>query len=81
MKIQGTVQESWGFQGSSVIKNLPGNAGVSEDVGLIPGSGRSPGEGKSNPLQFHFQFHHIMVWEEPGRLQSMESQSQTRLSD
>ena len=31
-----------------VIKNLPANAG---DVGLIPGSGRSLGEGNSNPLQ------------------------------
>ena len=31
-----------------VVKNLAVNAG---DVGLIPGSGRSPGEGHSNPLQ------------------------------
>ena len=32
----------------SVIKNLTANAG---DVGSIPGSGRSPGEGNGNPLQ------------------------------
>ena len=38
-----------GFPESSVVKNLPGNAG---DVGLIHGSGRSPGEGNENPLQY-----------------------------
>ena len=31
-----------GFPGSSVIKNLPANAGALGDVGLIPGSGRYP---------------------------------------
>ena len=30
-----------------MVKNLPANAG---DVGPIPGSGRSPGEGNGNPL-------------------------------
>ena len=38
-----------GFPGSSVVKNLPANAG---DAGLIPGSGRSPGGGNGNPLQY-----------------------------
>jgi len=33
-------------------KNLPANAGDSRDVGLIPGSGRAPGEGNGNPLQY-----------------------------
>ena len=28
------------------------NAGDTGDVGLIPGSGRSPGEGNGNPLQY-----------------------------
>ena len=32
-----------------MIKNLPANAG---DEGSIPGSGRSPGEGNGNPLQY-----------------------------
>ena len=32
-----------------VIKNLPSNTG---DAGLIPGSGRSPGVGNANPLQY-----------------------------
>ena len=31
------------------VKNPPANIG---DVGLIPGSGRSPGEGDGNPLQY-----------------------------
>ena len=35
-----------------VIKNLPANAGDRRDVGLIPGSGRSPGRGHGNPLQY-----------------------------
>ena len=34
-----------------VVKNLPINAGDTRDSGLIPGSGRSPGEGHDNPLQ------------------------------
>ena len=38
-----------GFPDGSVIKSLPANAG---DTGLIPGSGRSPGEGNGNPLQY-----------------------------
>ena len=33
-------------------KNPPANAGDVRDVGLIPGSGRSPGEGNGNPLQY-----------------------------
>ena len=37
-----------GFPGSSVVKNLPANAG---DTGLIPGPGRSTGGGNSDPLQ------------------------------
>ena len=36
-----------GFPGSSVVKNRPANA---RDVALIPGLGRSPGEGNGNPL-------------------------------
>ena len=33
------------------MKNTPANAGDSRDVGLIPGSGSSLGEGNGNPLQ------------------------------
>ena len=35
-----------------MVKNLPANAGDIRDVGLIPGSGRSPGGGHDNPLQY-----------------------------
>ena len=38
------------FTGGAVIKNLPANAGGTEDVISIPGSGRSPGGGRGNPL-------------------------------
>ena len=38
-----------GFPGDSVVKNLPANVG---DVGLIPGSERSSGEGSGNLLQY-----------------------------
>ena len=37
------------FPGGSVVKNLPKNAG---DVGLAPGSGRSPEGGNGNLLQY-----------------------------
>ena len=35
-----------------VVKNPPANAGDIRDMDLIPGSGRSPGEGNGNPLQY-----------------------------
>ena len=35
-----------------VIKNPPANAGGTRDTGSIPGSGRSPGGGLGNPLQY-----------------------------
>ena len=35
-----------------MVKNLPANAGDAGDPGLIPGSGRSPGGGHDNPLQY-----------------------------
>ena len=35
-----------------MVKNLPANAGDIKDVGSIPGSGRSPGGGHGNPLQY-----------------------------
>ena len=41
-----------GFPNSSVVKNLPAKAEDTGDVGSIPGSGRSPGEGNGNPLQY-----------------------------
>ena len=34
------------------VKNPPANAGDARDVGSIPGSERSPGEGNGNPLWY-----------------------------
>ena len=43
----------WGFPGGSIVKTLPpANAGYIGDACLIPGSGRSPGRGNDNPLQY-----------------------------
>ena len=41
-----------GFPGGTVVKNLPANAGDARDMGSIPGSGRSPGGGHDNLLQY-----------------------------
>ena len=37
-----------------VVKNSPENAGDIKDWGSIPGSGRSPGGGHDNPLQYSY---------------------------
>ena len=39
----------WGFSGGSEVKVSASNVG---DLGLIPGLGRSPGEGNGNPAQY-----------------------------
>ena len=41
-----------GLPCGSVVKNPPEDAGDAEDVGSIPGSGKSPREGNSNSLQY-----------------------------
>ena len=41
-----------GFPGGLVVKNLPANGGDTGGGGSIPGLGRSPGEGKGNPLPY-----------------------------
>ena len=46
------INSSKGFLGGTVVKNPPANAGDIRDVGLIPGSGRSPGVGNGNPFQY-----------------------------
>ena len=43
------------FPRGSVVKNLPANAGATRDAGVIPGSGRYPGEGNGNLLQYSCQ--------------------------
>ena len=42
----------WASQVVLAVKNPPVNAGDVKDVSSIPGSGRSPGEGHGNPLQY-----------------------------
>ena len=65
-----------GFPGVSVSKESACSTG---DLGLIPESGRSSGEGNDNPLQY---FCLEIPWtEESGGLQSMRLQSQTRFSN
>ena len=58
-----------GFPGGSDGKESTCNAG---DPGSIPGSGRSPEEGKGNPLQYSCL--EIPWTEERGGLQSLGSQ-------
>ena len=41
-----------GFPDDSAVKNLPANVGDIGNVGLLPRSGRSPGGGNCNPLQY-----------------------------
>ena len=48
-RVLGTSQA---FQVALVVKNLAVNAGGIRETGLIPGSGRSPGGGHGNPLQY-----------------------------
>ena len=68
------------WRGGLVVKNLLFNIG---NVGWIPGSGGSLGEGNGNPLQYSFFFMFTPVFlpgeshgqrEEPGGLPSMGSQ-------
>ena len=42
------LMKEWGFSGGSAAKNPPAIAGV---ACLIPGLGRSPGEGNGSPFQ------------------------------
>ena len=49
LKIVENPEELLIFPGGSVVNKMLANA---VDTGLIPGPGRSPGEGTSNPLQY-----------------------------
>ena len=66
-----------GFPGDSVVKNPPANA---RDMGLIPGPGRSPGEGNGNSLQYSClgNFMHRGAWQATAHV---VTKSQTRLRD
>ena len=50
--ISSVIHLSTSMPGGSVVKRMPANARDTGDMGLIPGSGRSTGEGNGNPLQY-----------------------------
>ena len=49
----------WASQVATVVKNPPAKAGDKKEVGLIPGSGRLPGGGHGNPLQYSCLKNHM----------------------
>ena len=51
LHIQGWESEVWASQ-VLAVKNLPAEAGVAREVGSIPGSGRSPGDGNGHPFPY-----------------------------
>ena len=56
LHVEGAITDSGGetlqgFPGGSVAQNPSASAGDTGDMGLIPGLGRSAGEGNGNPLQ------------------------------
>ena len=61
------------FLKGAVVKNPPAHAGDSRDVCSIPETGRSPGVGNGDPLQYSCL--ESCMEEDPGGLQSMGSQS------
>ena len=66
---------AWRTPGNAEPGGLPSIGSHSVNAGdpdSIPGSGRSPGEGNGNPLQYYCL--EIPWTEEPGRLQPMGSQ-------
>ena len=63
-----------------MVKNLPDNVGDTEDMGLIPGLGRSPGVGNGNPLQYSC-LENTMGREARRAAVHGVTKSQTRLSD
>ena len=54
MVLQSNAHTYKDFPGGSAVKNSPANAGDTGDAGSIPGSGRCPGEGNGNPLQYSY---------------------------
>ena len=54
MAVVASREEDWGlgFPGGAMVENLPANEGDAGDVDLILGSGRFPGRGNGNPIQY-----------------------------
>ena len=60
-----------------MVKDPPFKQEMEENVGLIPGLGRSPGEGNGNPL--HYCLENPMdreAWQAPG-IGAVEEQNKT----
>ena len=53
------IQKDMGLPGGLVVKNPPDSSGDARDSGSIPGSGRFPGEGNDNPLQYSCLENHM----------------------
>ena len=78
----------YSFLDGAVVKNIPANVGDARDGVSIPGLGRSPGEGNSNPLQYSGleNSRDKGTWGVHGSMGSLGSQSplgpsQTQVSD
>ena len=51
MQVERLMGDKYSSLVAQIIKNLPA---MQVDLGLIPWSGKSPGEGDSNPLQYFY---------------------------
>ena len=71
------LQIEWGYNGEADAKESACNAG---SPGSIPGSGRSPGEGNGNPLQYSFLENPMDRGAWQATIHGV-AKSQTRLSD
>ena len=74
------MRQLWASQVMPALKNPPATAGDARDSGLIPGSGRSPGEGNGNPL-WHSCLENSMDREACRAIVHGVAKSQTPLSD
>ena len=63
-----------------MVNNPPANAGDARDVSWIPCSGRSPGEGNGNPLQYSCLENPMDRGAWPATVHGV-AKSQTRLSN
>ena len=70
----------WGFPGGAVVKYLPASAGEEGDTGSVPGSGRFPGGGHGNQLQYSCLENPMDEGAWPATVHKVsESQTHTRL--
>ena len=81
IKIRQIYRHWVGFSGGSVVKNTPANAGNTGDMyGLILGSGKHPGVGNGNLIQYFCRENPIDRGAWQATVHRVQK-SQTRLSD